>query len=297
MRPVEYLEILNTLSTTNKHFLISAYDISYSSDKELCEIRNALQSSADKGLTILLDSGNYESYWKQTQDQWTQERFHEVLAMRHQSFSFCFDEQAPPNNLDEHIKIVIEGFEKDQGNSDKPIIPIIHDTPEKLPEMCAAIAKHLGVNFISIPERRLGDGVFSRALTLRKIRQSLNDLGRYVGIHLLGTGNPMSIAIYSIEGADSFDGLEWCQTVIDHDTGFLFHSTQYDFFSDQTTWNELEIPFQAKMLAHNIEFYSFWMRRLQTAMTENNEISFCNTNFHPKFFNMCCSALGWELKE
>ncbi|WP_182212931.1 hypothetical protein [Stenotrophomonas acidaminiphila] len=70
------------------------------------------------------------------------------------------------------------------------------------------------------------------------LRKALDDNGRYVGLHLLGTGNPISIALYAWAGADSFDGLEWCQTVVDHDTGLLFHLSQSDFFRRQTAWGE-----------------------------------------------------------
>ena len=64
----------------------------------------------------------------------------------------------------------------------------------------------------------------ARAKTIIKIRKTLAPKKQYYPLHLLGTGNPLSILIYSICGADSFDGLEWCQTTVDYNTGLLYHS-------------------------------------------------------------------------
>ena len=149
---------------------------------------------------------------------------------------------------------------------------------------------------IAVPERRLADGVFEPARTVRAIRESLNAQGQYVGLHLLGTGNPISIALYSIAGADSFDGLEWCQTVVDYESGILFHLSQADFFKGQTKWGDRDLPFQAFVLAHNLEFYADWLSRLRHAIHAGEGIAFARTNFPKRIFNQCSAALGWEVQ-
>jgi hypothetical protein len=109
----------------------------------------------------------------------------------------------------------------------------------------------------------------------------------------LGTGNPISLAVFSIEGADSFDGLEWCQTVVDHESGLLFHLSQADFFIGQTAWSDADIPFRIKVLAHNLEFYRDWMSRLQRANTKELRVEFCKFNFPDRIYKLCSESFGW----
>jgi queuine/archaeosine tRNA-ribosyltransferase len=113
-----------------------------------------------------------------------------------------------------------------------------------------------------------------RAKTVRDIRKALNALGKYYPLHLLGTGNPLSMIALATAGADSFDGLEWCRTVADYEKGFLFHFQQFDFFS-QTLLHQIqdsrirhlienqEATYSAKTLGFNVDFFKDWMRTMQ----------------------------------
>jgi queuine/archaeosine tRNA-ribosyltransferase len=110
----------------------------------------------------------------------------------------------------------------------------------------------------------LGDGILAGAKTMLAIRCALNKTGRYRSVHMLGTGNPLSLLIYSACGADSFDGLDWCQTVADHDGKRLYHSQQLDFFTHQSGYaKDTKLTYSARMLAHNLEFYRSWMAEIQ----------------------------------
>ena len=95
-------------------------------------------------------------------------------------------------------------------------------------------------------------------------------------------------------GADSFDGLEWCQTVVDHDTALLYHLSQADFFAGQTRWADAGLSFHARTLAHNLEFYAAWMQRLRAAMANGKVVEFCRHNFPGHVFRQCALACGWE---
>jgi len=156
------------------------------------------------------------------------------------------------------------------------------------------VASETGVPMLAVPERRLGDGVIERARAVRAVRSELDKQGRYVALHLLGTGNPISIALYAAMGADSFDGLEWCQTVVDHDSALLYHLSQADFFAGQTAWGDAELSFQARTLAHNLEFYAAWMHRLRAAMAAGSVVDFCRHNFPDRAFQLCAPAFEWS---
>jgi len=296
LSPAQYLATLHSLRALKKQLLVSAFDLSRSDDGD--ELAQCLVTAEKMGVAVLMDSGNYESYWKDEQASWKQSDFHDVLKRFTCTFAFGFDEQNPPVDENAHVKLLIERWRLDQSAAGKcMIVPIVHGTAETLPNLCARIAQETQVPMIAVAERRLGDGVFERTRSVMALREKLNDTGRYVGLHLLGTGNPTSIALYSWAGADSFDGLEWCQTVVDHETGLLFHLSQSDFFRKQTAWGDEDISFHSRTLAHNLTFYADWMQRLRQAVYDGNVINFCRLNFSSRVFRQCVVALKWEMAE
>jgi len=294
LRPQDYLQFLSSLGGLNGQFLVSAFDLAAVDQPQSAQ--RALASAHQAGIITLMDSGNYESFWKDAQADWKQANFHNALADFPCDLAFGFDEQQPPADSDDHIALVAERWQTDQAAAGScQIIPIIHASASKLPELCAAVATKTGVTMLAVPERRLGDGVLERACALKAIRTALNELGRYVVLHLLGTGNPISITLYSAMGADSFDGLEWCQTVVDHESGLLYHLSQADFFAGQTAWGDDDkLSFQARTLAHNLEFFSDWMRRLRDAVNQDRLPEFCRSNLPPRAFRHVAGVAGWS---
>jgi len=295
LSPLDYVRFINAIGALNGQFLVSAFDLCRSDSSQREVFQQELAHARGAGTVVLMDSGNYESYWKEAQAIWLQEDFHRILKEFAPHLAFGFDEQQPPSDSDAHLRLLVERHKQDQTAAGlTTIIPIIHGNPEDLPHLCADFTKISDVPMIAVPERRLGDGVFARARTISAIRQALDAKQRYVGLHLLGTGNPISMAIFSVAGADSFDGLEWCQTVVDHETALLFHLSQADFFMAQTSWGDEGWPFQPSVLAHNLEFYAYWIDRLREAIHNGIGIEFCRLNFPRRVFVQCAAALGWE---
>ena len=293
LQPQDYLQVLASLVSINGQFLVSAFDLAALAQPE--DATKLLQASRDAGAVTLMDSGNYESFWKNAQGQWTQASFHQMLASFPCDIAFGFDEQQPPADANQHVALVVDRWRDDQAAAgSSQIVPIIHGNAQDLPDLCHAVAAQTGVAMVAVAERRLGDGVIDRAHNVLAIRNALNQLDHYVAVHLLGTGNPLSIALYSAMGADSFDGLEWCQTVVDHNTGLLYHLSQSDFFAKQTVWFEAGLSFHARTLTHNLEFYTSWMQRLQTAIANETVVDFCRHNFPAHVFRHCATEFGWS---
>ena len=119
---------------------------------------------------------------------------------------------------------------------------------------------------VAIPERELGDGIIERVRTVRDIRRALNGLGKYYPLHLLGTGNPITMIALAAAGADCFDGLEWCRTVVDYEHLTLFHFQHFDFFRElYSTRLQLEIrkiiedreaTYPAQVASYNLDFFT-----------------------------------------
>jgi len=294
LRPQDYLQLLSSLGRLNGQFLVSAFDLAEVDQPQSAQ--QALASARKGGIVTLMDSGNYESFWKNAQADWKQPDFHKMLADFPCDLAFGFDEQQPPANPDDHVALVAERWQADRAAASScQIIPIVHASPNELPALCAAVAAKTGVAMLAVPERRLGGGVLERASTVKAIRVALNELGRYVILHLLGTGNPISITFYSAIGADSFDGLEWCQTVVDHESGLLYHLSQADFFAGQTAWGDDDkLSFQARTLAHNLQFFSDWMGRLCDAVRQDCLPEFCRSNLPARAYRHVTDVAGWR---
>ena len=295
MPPFDYIASLRAMASVTSYFLVSAFDVHRAPADVKQKMIAALHDATKDHMVVLMDSGNYESYWLQAQERWKQEHFHEVLQEVNCPLAFGFDAQDPPYNFQEHVDLVVRRHQEDEGVSKQTtFIPVVHGSPEELPRLCAAIEERTRSIAIAVPERRLGSGVFERARTVAQIRNALDAHGHYTPLHLLGTGNPISIALYAVAGADSFDGLEWCQTVVDFDSAQLFHLSQADFFQGQTKWGESDLPFSLRTLAHNLEFFADWMARLQRAIADSAGERFCELHFPARIYSQCRAALGWK---
>ena len=272
LNPLAYLQILK--ASTYPCFLISAYDLYHSKD-DRNEMENLLEQASNRK-SILLDSGYYESSWK-VDDDWTEDKYWEVLRSCDFSFAFSFDKKGELKATAEDgiIKEVISQWVKDPDATDRGnIIPIIHSEPDKFPNILRGIAQKINPVMLAVPERELGDGIFATAKTIFNIREALNQTGTYYPIHLLGTGNPLSILVYTICGANSFDGLEWCQMVINHDTALPYHLQHYDFFDCQSDWHSIHgYSRDLAALTHNLAFYYQWMEQIREAIRQGQAIS------------------------
>lgn len=260
--------------------LVSAYDIINEDEEQRKEMIAGLDSCRAAGAIVLLDSGNYEANRKRD-NTWKVERLHEALKITPHDTAFSFDNPDPPPSVDGIVSDVLNSVGDNTLHTDKPVLPIIyiprnasHEMVlEIIPEVMKRICQKLRPVAVAIPERELGDGIFTRVRAVYVIRAALNELGFYQPLHLLGTGNPLTIAVLAAVGADLFDGLEWCRTVADSETGHLFHLQQYEFFSwqDQLALSPIvqqavtgeNVAYSGKVAFHNLEFFSTWMRELR----------------------------------
>ena len=272
LNPVDYVELLDL--SGHLLFLVSAYDLAHCPDNQRQRMDTALQQSKERGAAILMDSGNYESFWK-SDKTWLPDNFHKIAGTSNYHFCFCYDNQDPPSDAKLIAEDVVTSVLRDQDQALGTVIPIIHGSAITLPDAVRMVAKQLHPILLAVPERELGEGIVERTRTVRKIRRALNTLGTYYPLHLLGTGNPLSIITYALAGADSFDGLEWCQTTVDHETGKLLHFQQWDLIRYQTKWGEPSpLPYIQSVLMHNLDFYQKFMVRLREAICSEDTESF-----------------------
>lgn len=270
LSPLEHLKIIMAMGYP--HFLISAYDIFHSTRKDRLNIQKLLEKATSQGQVVLMDSGLYEKKWLHAKS-WPKKEFHGTLRNTPCHLAFCYDNLNPKGNTNDIALTLVRSVATDKKKGDMNAInPLIHaQDPGDFPPICNQVAKELSPVMVAVPERELGDGVLAIAKTIRTIRETLNETGQYYPVHIVGTGNPLSILLYAACGADSFDGLDWCQTIADHSTGRLYHSLQLDFFAYQTPYgSDTKLPYLPRALAHNLMFYLGWMEGIRKAMGESS---------------------------
>lgn len=222
----EHIEVLSALNYPN--FLISAYDIFHLNEMESKKFHSIQKNLLDNDVDILVDSGMYEKVWSQD-ETWSFLDYKKTIDTLNYNYVFNFDKYINPKDIP--LNDVLTSM---QDSTIPNLSPILHTNRiEDLPDLCYQVAQLDKVEMIAIPERELGNGIIEGVNTVSKIKQRLSGLENYKKIHILGTGNPISILLYSVFGVDSFDGLDWCQTVVDYDSATLHHTLQLDFFSHQ----------------------------------------------------------------
>lgn len=266
--------------------LVSAYDLAWAynaasrQDEDRRDAALAMVKELEKyqkeGL-ILIDSGKYESS-KLKDKSWVENNLKEALSCTPHHWAFCFDNMDPSKGHRLAVEEIVKAVKRDQKFTSKTILPIIHAPKlkkggfqlEKIPQIIREVSEILEPPLIAIPERELGAGLIARAKTVREIRKELDKLPYYQPIHLLGTGNPWSIAVLAAAGADTFDGLEWCRYTLDTELEGINHFQLFDLFDDVDT----EMGFGNSVTLHNLKYFTSFGNIMHDMFTQNKIESF-----------------------
>jgi hypothetical protein len=271
--------------------LISAYDLlrpervkttsGRLSRKPKISDLSAIKDMRADGSVVLLDSGNYEAM-RYKDDDWkgNKKRLLEAQSLIDVDLAFTHDSFPKEVAIEkasssERVDVIAAEYQRDIALVNCAVAPIIHAPRvsgnrylyERLPEICCGVVKAVNPKLIAVAERELGDGIIERVRTIAKIRIALEAQGSTTLLHVLGTGNPITMAFLSMAGADFFDGLEWCRTAIDGKRWRLYHFQQWDILASQSGLiksrelaklvndNSGRVPWVTKVALHNIAFF------------------------------------------
>lgn len=252
--------------TSYPAFLVSAYDL-YHYKKRKNFIKEISELS-QKSFFVLMDSGHYEASWCKD-DKWTFNKFQEILKDSEIDLCFSFDVYYDEKNKTEkHIKETIKYTAMTASVQKSGVtIPIIHATPNNFPFFVKKIIEGLNPQIIGITERDLGDSLLERANNLRIIRKELDKTREDIAIHLLGTGNPTSLLVYSLCGADFFDALEWCKNVVNPANGHLYHFVQMELIDCKCKSCKIRnLPYPVRVTSHNLLFYERFTNEIRESI-------------------------------
>lgn len=266
---VDHVELL--VSANFPQFLVSCFD--FYRERKNSRLTAALSLASDQSQVILYDSGIYEVVWSRSK-RWNRKKYFRVLRENRFSHAFSLDEYVRLPSVPISSETLVNEIVKTSSLlGENTVSPIIHcrDISTYI-DVCVETSNTIKPRLLAIPERELGFGIVEIAKNLARIRRALDSLETYQAIHILGTGNPLSMMVYAFMGADSFDGLDWCQTVVDYDTGTLHHTLHLELYAHQGKWGgDKEMSFLAKCLMHNLDFYNIWMEQLGDAISTGSE--------------------------
>jgi hypothetical protein len=276
---IDHIELL--VSINHPQFLVSALDIYKHQNNN--KIISALSKAEDQSQVVLYDSGIYEVVWGRSK-RWCRKRY--VKTLKRNNFTHAFDYDIYClNNRKEPSELVNKSVSSTRSQLNRDAIsPIIHcNSISDYVDTCLAISKHLSPKLLAIPERELGHGTVEITRNIKILREALNQLNHYQPIHILGTGNPLSMMAYSFAGADSFDGLDWCQTVVDYESATLHHPLHLDYYKDQSRYGmDSDISFLARCYLHNLEFYEKWTSIIRDCTTSADHEKMVSKYFESK---------------
>src|SRR6185312_51620 len=296
LRPDDGLVLLSGFEPTAA--LVSAYDV-YRLDKNRARFARAYRDLSRSRTSLFLDSGNYEAsrqrdYYdrRRNRDGWKREHFREIARKIPADITFHFDRVDPRGEPATIVRQIVRDYRADARaleDSSVNLCPIVHlpagDPPprrEVAARIVAEVAAELRPRVLAIPERELGEGIIQRARTVQLLRQAIDDIDPLCVLHLLGTGNPLSMAAFAAAGADLFDGLEWCRTVADYPNARLYHFQHFDAFRDACLSNMRDprmrslveddsVPYTTRALAYNLDFFEDWARSMRSLIRGGNQ--------------------------
>lgn len=270
----DHVELL--VAVNFPQFLISCFDVH--KEKNNTRLISALKNSGEQNQVVLYDSGIYEVVWAKSK-KWNRKKYLRTLRDNRISHAFALDDYIVSKRSSITTEKLVNDIALTSNQIGNDIIsPIIHcKNIDEYINVCVNTSKLIKPRLLAIPERELGFGIVEIARNIGLIRQALNTLDEYQQLHILGTGNPLSMMIYAFMGADSFDGLDWCQTVVDYESATLHHTLHFDLYAHQGRWcNESDMSFLSRCFLHNLDFYTVWMEDVQNCILSNQQEAMIN---------------------
>ena len=266
---VDHVELL--VASNFPQFLVSCFDVHKGRNES--RFRAALEQADDQSQVILYDSGIYEVVWSRSK-RWNRKKYLRTLRENRVSHAFCLDEYiVSTGNVITAEKLTNDVKQTSKMLGKEIVSPIIHcKSINEYIDICVGVSKLIKPRLLAIPERELGAGMVEVATNIARIRTALSELDTYQDLHILGTGNPLSMMVYAFSGADSFDGLDWCQTVVDYETATLHHTWHFDLYAHQGNWDGMkDMGLLSKCFLHNLDFYNHWMEELKNAIRSGQQ--------------------------
>jgi len=128
-------------------------------------------------------------------------------------------------------------------------------------------------SFVAITERDIGKNIADNYKTIKQIRENINKYNPNGLIHVLGCGDPISIAVMSYAGADSFDSVDWNRWLIDPNSLEYENITHIDIVDCSCkACTATNMDDKVRAWKHNLLFYRKFIEDLTYAIGSGTEL-------------------------
>lgn len=270
-----FVELLKLIMVSSyPRVLLSAYDYESIPREHKKRIIGEISNYLRTGGFMLVDSGGFESYWM-NDNKWSFQKYSTSIRKMDFDLFFSYDIlQTKHSSKDLARKQAVNVTKSARLRKKEFCIPIFHeDGPKRLMPLILEFA-HKYPEFskmIAIPERECGGSMLERASSISQIRDALNANGfSDTVMHILGCGNPLSMATYSYCGADTFDSVDWGTILIEPFEFKIYDIAQVELLKCKCDMCQkmMHQP-QSRGLLHNLLFYQNFVLQLQKMIKED----------------------------
>lgn len=254
--------------------LVSAYDL-HNMQNGKKSIIKILKEYTKKNI-LFVDSGTFESYWLNDK-KWTFNKYEKAIKEISGDIYTSFDEIPKPDDNLIKISSKVKNFMKNSSNISKQsqCAAVLHgNTPSQLIKVAEDNTKQkTEPSMYAIPERDCGKTIKDKILTIKKIRAILSEKNSANILHILGCGNPLSMAMFTFAGVDSFDSIDWSRWTIDPKTLQFMDLNHIELINCACEiCKRKNIDTTNKALLHNLLFYQKFTQELQTEILKDGDL-------------------------
>ena len=256
--------------------LVSCYDVyHHNEDKKYDFINDRTENLS------FFDCGCYESYWFNDHN-WDFSKYDQVLKSAifdfYASFDIHMNEQNDYGKFKEDTYTSIINSEKSAPQS--LLFPVIHNTKKnEVINLTQDLVNDeiIKLKAIAYSERDLGNNVLDVISNLKKIRAILNNYNEGILLHILGCGDPKTVALYIYCGVDSFDSRDWAKRTVNHYNNLTYPLNYLDAIEcNCPICQTQDQTYVSKLLLHNLLYYQKYMNTLRNHIQQGTFNEYLN---------------------
>lgn len=257
--------------------LVSAYDLAQLPEKRHQNVHRILSNYKENNF-VFLDSGTFESFWFNDK-QWSFSKYKKQLSRICPDLYTSFD--SVPTLQQSYEDIEHETFNNIRNShklkrNNSCLFACHGQNPNQLVKLVKNVVKSEVVpEMIGIPERDCGKTIEDKIKTVQKIRDILDEFNSKIVFHILGLGNPLTMALLTFSGANSFDSVDWSRWIVDRKTfQFTDLANLPLLHCSCKACKTKQIDYSLKAIFHNLLFYQDFILQLQQVIIDRKEIGF-----------------------
>jgi len=255
------------------NLLVSTYDIYHSYDEvNRKKITDLLKQYSLTGNFVFADSGIFELNTLKRND-WSYDLYEKIITSMEYDFFASYDVESPSSKeYSELLSLTNQRLVKSLSlsNGGGQFMTLfrtfnIAETSKLIEDVISSNNEYS--SYVAVTERDIGKNLLDNYRSIKKIRETVNKYNSNGLIHVLGCGDPISMAVMSYAGADSFDSVDWNRWVINPNTMESENITHINIIDcDCEACTEKIMDDRDRAYKHNLLLYRRYIEDLRYAI-------------------------------